>query len=174
MSRAAGSGPGAGVWIPLVLLLGAAGGAGWLYVEADRAEADLRRAKEDYASMAKWRRPVEEMLRSRKTRTGMQESTEDLLTFIDRKARQAQIPSGLFTIARNPEQAAGSWKESSYTVTLRPPSKEAPISRDALVDLLRLVEAERRSVKAKNLQLSYAGSNLSSAVLTFSQFTPKP
>ena len=155
------------------LLCAAAGGAAvWGRVEARKSEEDLQRAKDDYASMSKWKRPVEEMLRSNTTLKGM-ETTEDLLTFIDRKARQAQIPAGMFTIAKNQDQTTGSWKESSYTVTLRPSSKEVPVSRDALVDLLRLIETERRSVKAKNLQVTYAGQNLSSATLTFAQYAPK-
>jgi hypothetical protein len=163
----------AGFWIAGVLALGAGGAALHYRLQAGKAAEALGRAKEDYASMAKWRRPVEEMLKAKKTRTGMQESSEDLLTFLDRKARQAQIPQGLFTIAKNPELSTGSWKEASYTVTLRPATKEAPVSRDAVIDLLRLVETERRSVKSKNLQVTFAGQNLSSATLTFAQFTPK-
>lgn len=160
--------------ITAALLCAAAGGAAvWGHLEARKAAEELQSAKDEYASMAKWKRPVEEMFRSKKTRGAMQESSEDLLTFIDRKARQAQIPAGMFTIAKNQDQTTGSWKESSYTVTLRPSSKETPVSRDALVDLLRLVETERRSVKAKNLQISYTGQNLSSATLTFAQYTPK-
>lgn len=156
------------------LLCAVAGGAAlWGRHEADRSAEGLRQAKDDYASMAKWKRPVEEMLRSKTTLKGMQETTEDLLTFIDRQARQAQIPAGMFTIAKNQDQTTGSWKESSYTVTLRPLSKEAPVSRDGLVDLLRLVETGRRSVKTKNLQITYAGQNLSSATLTFAQYAPK-
>jgi hypothetical protein len=174
MSRpAAAGGSAAGFVLSGILALAAGGAAVWFSLEAAEAEAALARTKEDYASMAKWRRPVEEMLRSRKTRSGMQESSEDLLTFLDRKARQAQIPAGLFSIARNQEQAIGSWRESSYTMTLRPASKEQPISREAVVDLLRLVESERRSVKSKNLQFAYHGNAFASAVLTFAQYSPK-
>jgi hypothetical protein len=162
-----------GFWVAGAIALAAGGAAIHFHLQASKAADELRRAKEDYASMTKWRRPVEEMLKAKKTRTGMQESSEDLLTFLDRKARQAQIPQGLFTIAKNPELSTGSWKEASYTVTLRPASKEAPVSRDAVIDLLRLVETERRSVKSKNLQVTFAGPNLSSATLTFAQFSPK-
>lgn len=174
MSRTAKPGGGFLGLILAGLLCAAAGGAAvWGRLEAGRSAEELQQAKDEYASMAKWKRPVEEMMRSKTTRKGMQESTEDLLTFIDRQARQAQIPAGMFTIARNQDQTTGSWKESSYTVTLRPLSKEAPVSRDALVDLLRLVETGRRSVKTKNLQVTYAGQNLSSATLTFAQYAPK-
>ena len=157
-----------------LLALAAAGVVGWFWKQAGKAGDDLQRSKGEYRNMVDvMKKPVEEYVRVRKSRgAAVSDTGEDMLTFLDRKARQAQIPAGLLNITRNQNLATGGWTETSYTVTMRSPSKENPVRRDPVVDLLRLVETERRTTKSKNLQLAFTGSELTSATITFSQYQP--
>lgn len=170
-----GEGGSAGVLaFAAVLALAAAGALVYYQREASASLEQLRRSKDEYKQMVeRMKKPVEEYKRQQKKLAGTAAPSEDLLTFLDRKARQAQIPAGLFNIARNTDATSGAWKETSYTVTLRGAAKESPLRKAPLVDLLRLVETEQRSVKAKNLQLAFNGDDFSSAIITFSQFQPK-
>jgi hypothetical protein len=157
-----------------VLALGAAGAVAWFQRQASASLELLRRSKDEYTQMAeRMKKPFEEFKRVQKKNAGSAQPGEDLLTFLDRKARQANIPAGLFNIARNTDSTTGPWKETSYTVTLRSASKENPVRKAPVVDLLRLVETEQRSVKTKNLQIAFAGDDFGSAVITFSQFQQK-
>src|SRR5262245_34528810 len=81
-----------------LLALAAAGGVYYCYDEAVKAEALLERSKEEYRKMAGWKKPVEEFLRKNKGKTAP-ESTEDMMVFLDRKAREAQISSGAITFS---------------------------------------------------------------------------
>ena len=155
-----------------ILLISGLGGLVWyLREESERAGRELERAKQDYRDMVRMKKPIEEYLknRSRKTTDPGSRPGEDLVTFLSRKATQAQIPANLFSIAKNPDLTSGGWKESSYTVTLRG-TKENPVARGPLVDFIRLVEQERPSLKVKNLNLNFAGDPLQNAALTFSSF----
>ncbi len=154
-----------------ILLISGLGGLVWYFrEEADRAGRELERAKTDYREMVRLKRPVEEYLRNRSRRPGTEARPgEDLVTFLSRKATQAQIPANLFSIAKNPELASGGWKESSFTITLRG-TKENPVARGPVVDFIRLVEQERPSIKVKNMNLAFSGDPFSSAALTFSSF----
>lgn len=160
-----------GLWFALlgILCAGAAGAAVWLSAEAATEAEALERAKLDYRDMVKWRPAVEEL--RKKQGGGSRQADGDTLTFLSRKATAAQIPSKLFSVQRNPPLKTGGWSEESFTVTLRG-TKEEPVARDAVVNFIRLVEAERPSVKVKNLQLSFAGDPLSTAVISFSTFEP--
>jgi len=160
-----------GLWFALlgILCAAAAGGAVWLSAEAAAGEEALERAKRDYRDMVKWRPAVEDF--RRKQGSGGRPTDGDTLTFLSRKASAAKIPPNLFSIQRNPPLKTGGWSEESFTVTLRG-TKEEPVKRDAVVDFIRLVETERPSVKVKNLQLSFAGDPLATAVITFSTFEP--
>jgi hypothetical protein len=159
--------------ISALLALGAAGGVYFCYDEARKSEDLLTRSKDEYRKMAQYKRPVEEFVRSNKGRpVAAAETTEDLVTFLDRKSRESQIPPGIFNIAKNADSTLANWKEGSYTVTLQG-SKEAPVKKTPVVDFLRKVEAERRSTKLKSLQLAFSGDDFRSVTLTFSQFLPK-
>jgi len=160
-----------GLWFALlgILCAAAAGAALWLSTEAAAGAEALDRAKRDYAEMVRWRPAVEDY---RKKQTGTRGPSDgDTLTFLSRKASGAEIPSSLLSIQRNPPLKTGGWSEESFTVTLRG-TKENPVKRDAVVNFIRLVEAERPSIRVKNLQLAFAGDPLSTAVLTFSTFEP--
>ena len=162
------------VVISALLALGAAGVVYYFQDAASRAEERLTTAKEEYRKMAdRMKKPVEEFKRAQKNRSTAPESTEELMPFLDRKAREAQIPPGLFNLAKNSNATIGNWIETSYTVTLQSPGKDNPVKRIPVVDFLKRVESERRSVKTKSLQLNYAGDDLKSVVITFSQFQPK-
>jgi hypothetical protein len=143
--------------------------------QAAKAEKLLLQSKDDYKEMQqKMKKPVEEYVRQQKGRPApKEEAAGDMLTFLDRKAREAQIPPGVFTIARNATSVTGSWQESSYTVTLQSDKKDTAIKRTPLVDFLGKVERERRSTKTKSIQLTFAGDDLKSAIIGFSQFQPK-
>jgi hypothetical protein len=159
--------------ISAFLALGAAGGVYYCYDEARKSEDLLTRSKDEYRKMAQYKRPVEEYVRSNKGRPAAPvEITEDLVTFLDRKSRESQIPPGIFNIAKNADSTLANWKEGSYTVTLQG-SKEAPVKKMPVVDFLRRVEAERRSTKVKSLQLAFSGDEFRSVTLTLSQFLPK-
>jgi uncharacterized protein HemX len=171
--KAEGSSTGV-IVLAVVLALGAAGAVWWFQRQAAASLELLRRSKDEYKQMSeRMKKPVEEYIRVTKKNQGTAQPGEDLLTFLDRKARQAQIPAGLFNIAKNTDSTSGAWKETSYTVTLRSAAKESPVRKGPVIDLLRLVETEQRSVKTKNLQLSFAGDDFGSAVITFSQFQQK-
>lgn len=153
-----------------LLALGAAGGVYYCYDEAVKAEAALERSKEDYRKMAGWKKPVEDFLRKNKGKPAAPETNEDMMVFLDRKARESQIGSGSITFSKTPPTNLTSWVETVYTATL---TGKDPVKKNPIVDFLRKVEAERRNTKAKTLQLVYSGDDLKSATITFSQFTPK-
>ena len=153
-----------------LLALGAAGGVYYCYGEAVKAETALERSKEEYRKMAGWKKPVEDFLRKNKGKTAGPESTEDMMVFLDKKARESQIGSGAITFSKTPPTNLTSWTETVYTATL---TGKDPVKKNPLVDFLRKVEAERRTTKVKTLQLVYSGDEFKSATITFSQFTPK-
>lgn len=152
-----------------ILALGAAYGVYYCYDESLKAEANLERSKEEYKKMGGWKKPVEEFLRKNKGKQPP-ESSEDMMVFLDRKAREAQIPSGSITFSKTPSNNLASWVETVYTATLtgKDPIKKAPI-----VDFARKVETERRLTKIRSLQLVLAGEDVKNATITISQFTPK-
>ena len=168
-------GSGAVLMIAGLLGLGALGLVFYFRDQASRSEKSLNQAKDDYREMQqRMKKPVEEYVRTQKGRPAQKEEAGgDLLTFLDRKAREAGIPPGSFTITRNPASVTGAWQESSYTVTLQSEKKDVPVKRAPLVDFLAKVEKERRSTKSKTIQLTFAGDDLKSAVIGFSQFQPK-
>jgi hypothetical protein len=153
-----------------LLALAAAGGGYYCYDEAGKAESLLERSKEEYRKMAGWRKPVEEFLRKNKGKTAAPDSGEDMMVFLDRKARESQIASGAITFSKTPPTNLTSWTETVYTATL---SGKEPVKKNPIVDFLRKVESERRTTKVKTLQLVYSGDDFKSATITFSQFTPK-
>lgn len=159
------------------LLALAAAGAVWYYRDlSQKSEQNLARAKDEYRQMVdRMKKPVEDYLRSQKGRPKVSKADEagDLLTFLDRKAREAQIPPGSFTVAKNANIAVGPWQESSYTVTLQGENKDSPVKRSPVVDFLGRVERERRSTKSKSIQLTFSGDDLKSAIISFSQFQAK-
>src|SRR5205085_6338118 len=131
------------------LLALAAAGAVWYYRDLSlKSEQRLAQAKDEYRQMVeRMKKPVEDYLRQRKGRPKTTPADEggDLLTFLDRKAREAQIPPGSFTIAKNANTVVGPWQESSYTVTLQSEKKESPVKRSPVVEVLGRVERDRRS-----------------------------
>jgi len=156
-----------------LLALGAAGGVYYFYNEAGKAESNLNRAKDEYKKMAERKKPVEEFLRSRKGRSATTSTNnEDMLVFLDKKARESQIPPGSITFAKNPPNQLTAWTEVPFTATLQG-AKEAGVKRLPIVDFLRRVETERRSTKVKTLQFIFNGDEFKSAAVTFSEFTPK-
>ena len=166
------------VGISIVLIAGLGGLVWYFREEAERAGRELERAKNDYREMVRQKKPVEEYLKNQKAGKGTDavKVGEDLVTFLSRKATQAQIPANLFSIAKNPDLTSGGWKETSFTVTLRG-TKDAPVARGPVVDFVRLVEQERLSIKVKNLNLAFAGDPFSAATFTFSSFeqaAPRP
>ena len=167
----AASGGSGGVMAALSALagLGLLGAIVWLHGEATREEEAFGRAHREYREMVdRMKGPVAAYLKTRKG-TASTAAGEDLLTFLSRKATQAQIPASIFRIQRNQELKTGGWVERSYTVNLQG-GKDAPVSRDAVVNFVRLVETERPAVRVKNLSLAFGGSELGSAALTFSAF----
>jgi len=153
-----------------LLALGAAYGVYYCYDEAGKAEASLDRAKDEYKKMASWKKPVEDYLRKNKGKAATPESNEDMVVFLDRKARESQLGAGTITFLPGQPTNLQSWTETVYTATLT--GKEAT-KRTAIVDFLRKVETERKSTKVKTLQLVYSGDDLKSGTFTFSQFKPK-
>jgi hypothetical protein len=147
----------------------------YFHEQAAQAEKTLLLAKDDYREMQqKMKKPVEEFVRQQKGRPVVkEEATGDLVTFLDRKAREAQIPPGSFIISRNASSVTGNWQESSFTVALQSDKKDVPIKRNPIVDFLAKVEKERRSTKSKSIQLTFAGDDLKSAIIGISQFQPK-
>ena len=160
--------------IAALLGLGALGLVFYFQDQAAKAEKALLQAKDDYKEMLqRMKKPVEEFVRTQSRPQSKEDNTGDLLTFLDRKAREAQLPAGSYTIARNATSTTGSWQESSYTVTLQGDKKDSPIRRNPVVDFLGKVERERRSTKSKSIQLTFSGDDLKSAIIGFSQFQPK-
>ena len=156
-----------------VLALGAAGGVWYCYGETAKAEALLLRSKAEYKKMAEQKRAVEEFLRGDKgKKQASTETNEDMMVFLDKKSRESQIPPTSITFAKNAPSQLASWVENSYTATLQG-TKEAPVKKNPIVDFLRRVETERRATKVRSLQLVFAGDDLKSAMITFSQFMPK-
>lgn len=158
-----------------VLALGALGLVFWFRDQADKADAQLQRSKDEYRQMQeKMKKVVEEYVRIRKGREDQpKEDSGDMLPFLDRKARDSGIPPGSFTVAKNANAVVGSWNETSYTVTFQGEKKDAPIKRAQVVDFLGRVEKERRSTKSKSLQLVFSGDDFRSAIISFSQFQAK-
>jgi hypothetical protein len=156
-----------------VLALGAAGGVYYCFDEASKAEEKLDRAKVEYKKMAEQKRVVEDYLRQRKGKTAAQsENNEDMMVFLDKKARESQIPPGSVTFAKNAPNQLAAWVETSFSATFQS-QKDSPVKKNPIVDFLRKVEAERRATKVRSLQLVFDGDDLKSAQITFSQFTPK-
>jgi hypothetical protein len=156
---AKGSSGGGGALAAVSALAGAAllGAIVWLHGEAGREEEAFDRSKREYREMVdRMKAPVAAYLKGRKGTS-------------TRKASQAQIPASILRVQRNQELKTGGWTERSYTVNLQG-TKDAPVSRDAVVNFVRLVETERPAVRVKNLSLAYGGADLASAALTFSAF----
>jgi hypothetical protein len=153
-----------------LLALGAAYGVYYCYDEAGKAEVQLERSKDEYKKMGGWKKPVEDYLRKNKGRPAPSESNEDMMVFLDRKARESQIPSGTITFSKTPPINLTAWTETVYTATL---TSKDPIKKAPIVDFVRKVETERKSTKVKTLQLVYSGDDFKSGTITFSQFTPK-
>lgn len=149
----------------------ALGGLGYaLHVRAAGAFADLRTAIDRHGEMQDLKRTIESFQRRRLPVP--KDAGGDPLAFLSTKARQAQIPTNLFNVARNANVSTGGWDETPFVITLRA-AKETPLTRDCIVDFLRLVEDERPTLRSKNLNLSFAENDLSSATLTLSSFQRK-
>jgi hypothetical protein len=160
--------------IAALLALGAAGAVYWFHDQAQKAEENLLRAKDEYRQMSQqMKRPVEDYLRRIKGQPPVKEDGGDLLTFLDRKARETGVPPGSLVISKNANATVGNWVESSYTATLQG-TKDAPVRKNPVVDFIGLVERQRRSTKTKSIQVTYAGEDFKQAIVTFAQFTPKP
>jgi len=162
--------------IALAALLGL-GVLGLVYYfqdQAAKAEKVLLQGKSDYKDMQeRMKKPVEDFIRVKGKAPPKAEDIGDMLTFLDRKARGANIPPGVFTIARNSTSVVGNWVENSYTVTMQGDKKDGALKRPPLVDFLGAVERERRSAKTKSIQITFAGDDLKQAIIGFSQFQPK-
>lgn len=171
--KAASGGGGALAAITAVLGAGLIGLIVWLHAEASREEEELLRSKREYREMVdRMKGPVRDHLKGG-TKTPAGNPNEDLLTFLSRKAAAAQIPSSIFKVQPNQPLTTGGWRETSYTVSLQG-TKEAPVSRDAVADFVRLVETERPAVRVKNLSLTFDGNDLGQAAVTFSAFDRNP
>jgi len=158
-----------------LLALGAAGAVWWCTDQAQKAEAALIRAKGEYREMSeRMKKPVEEYVRRMKGQPlpSKTEDNGDMLTFLDRKAREAQVPPGSLVISKNANATVGNWVESTYTATMQG-TKDAPIRRNPVVDFLSRVERDRNSAKTKSIQITFAGEDFKQAIVTFSQFQPK-
>ena len=165
-----GSGSATVIALSVFLALGAGGGVYYCYGEAEEAEKLLNRSKDEYKKMAEWKKPVEDFLRKNKGKTAAPETNEDMMVFLDRKARESQIATGSITFSKTPPISLSAWTETVYTATLG--GKDA-VKKNPIVDFLRKVEAERRTTKVKSLQLVFSGDDFKNATITFSQFTPK-
>ena len=90
------------VILSTLLALAAAGVVYYYHDQAARAEETLAEAKDNYRKMAdRMKKPVEEYLRTKKSRPAEAANNVDMMPFLDRKAREAQIPPGLFNLAKN-------------------------------------------------------------------------
>ena len=157
-----------------LLGLGALGLVYYFHDQAGKAEALLLQTKDEYRQMQDRKKIVEEWVRKNKGKPQAGKDEGDMLTFLDRKARESQIPPGGFTVAKNAPATVGPWQESSYTVTLQSEKKDSPVLRNPVVDFLGKVERERRSTKTQSLQLTFAGTDFKTAIISFSHFQPKP
>jgi hypothetical protein len=156
-----------------LLALGAAGGVYYFYDQAEKAESILTRAKDEYKKMAERKKPVEDFLHQRKGRsTKAPTNNEDMLVFLDKKARESQIPPGSITFSKNPPNQLTSWTEVPFMATLQG-GKDAGLKRLPIVDFLRRVETERQSTKVKALQFVFGGDEFKSATIMLSEFAPK-
>jgi len=158
------------------LALGALGLVYYFHGQAAAAEKALVQSEDDYREMQqRMKKPVEDFVRRTKGQPAgpKEEPTGDLLIFLDRKAREAQVPAGSFTITRNATSTTGAWQESSYTVAFLTEKKDTLIKRNPVVDFLGKVERESPSTKSKTLQITFSGDDLKSATIGFSQFKPK-
>jgi hypothetical protein len=158
-----------------VVAAGLTGEVLWLKAGAKDAQEGLEGSKEKYRQMVEMKTKVEDF----KQRYGPSpprptQGTEDLLGFLNAKARAAGIPMNLFTPSPSQPVKLQGWKEVSCTVTLSGASKESPILRKAIVDFLAFVEEERPSIKSKNLTLEFTGDHFTSATITFSSFQRDP
>jgi hypothetical protein len=161
--------------VAALLALGAAGAVYWCRDQALKAEQTLLRAKDDYKEMTdRMKKPVEDYIRRTKGQPPAPKENDagDMLTFLDRKARETQVPPGSLVISKNANATVGNWIESSYTATLQG-TKDAPIKRNPVVDFLSRVERDRKSAKSKSVQITFAGEDFKQAIVTFSQFQPK-
>ncbi len=157
-----------------LLGLGALGLVYYFQDQAAKAEKVLLQGKSDYKEMQeRMKKAVEDYVRVKGKTPPKEDAAGDMLTFLDRKARESQIPPGVFTISRNATAVIGNWQENSYTVTLQSDKKDSPVKRGLLVDFLGKVENQRRSAKTKSIQITFAGDDLKQAVIGFSQFQPK-
>jgi len=163
------------IFLAGLLGLGVLGLVYYFQDQAAKAEKLLLQGKTDYKEMQdRMKKPVEDYVRTNKNRpTQKEDAIGDMLTFLDRKARGANLPPGFFTIARNSTSVVGNWQESSYTVTMQSDKKDSALKRAPLVDFLGAVERERRSAKTKSIQITFAGDDLKQAIIGFSQFQPK-
>ncbi len=134
-----------------------------------QAMAELDAAKEQYNDMVGFARRIEEF-KKKGPPPPPSDKTEDIISFLGTKSRQAGIPPNLLNITRNPDQKSGGWKEISFTMRLKAPAKENPVRRDWVADFIRLVEDERPSIKSKNLSLAFAGNDLLEATVTLATF----
>ena len=141
--------------------------------QAGKAAELLVRSKDEYRQMQDRKKAVEEYVRKNKGRPPAGKEEGDVLTFLDRKARESKIPAGGFTIAKNATATVGNWQENSYTVTMQSEKKDSPVPRDPVVDFIGKVERERRSTKTKSLQLTFLGNDFKTAIISFSHFQPK-
>jgi hypothetical protein len=176
MAQEAKEKEGGSPWVIIVsalLAVAAAGGVYYFYNEAAKAEANLNRAKDEYKKMAERKKPVEEFLRHLKGRSSSTPaSTEDMLVFLDKKARESQIPPGSITFSKDPPNQLTAWSETPFRAMLQG-GKDAGVKRLPVVDFLRRVETERRSTKVKALQIVFSGDEFKSASILLSEFTPK-
>ena len=157
-----------------LLGLGAVGLVFYFKTQAEKAEQNLLRSKNEYIEMQRTKKVVEQYIRNNKgNKATAKEDVGDMLTYLDRKARDSSLAPGSFTVAKNATATVGNWLESSYTVTLQSEKKESPIKRGPVVDFLARVEKDRRSAKSKSIQLTFAGEDFKTAIIGFSQFMPK-
>lgn len=168
-----GGGSGALAALLALLAAGLIGLLVWLHGETAREEEGLERSKREYREMVDRMKPAVTAYRRTAKAAPGGDPNEDLLTFLSRKATQAQIPAGIFRIQRNQELKTGGWRERSYTVNLQG-SKDAAVSRAAVAAFVGRVESERPSVRVKNLSLVFAEDDLGSAAITFSAFDREP
>ena len=161
------------ILLSALLALGAAGGVYYFYDQAAKAESILNRAKDEYKKMAERKKSVEDFIHQRKGRsTTAPTNNEDMLVFLDKKARESQIPPGSITYSKNPPNQLAAWTEVPFMATLQA-GKDAGVKRLPIVDFLRKVETERRSTKVKSLQFVFSGDEFKSATIMLSEFAPK-
>src|SRR4029077_4671787 len=82
-----------------VIGLGALGMVFYFQDQAVKAEKLLLQTKGEYKEMQeRMKKPVEDFVRVKGKAPPKEEAAGDMLTFLDRKAREAQLPPGVFTI----------------------------------------------------------------------------